>query len=63
MPFIQAYIYTGKIDKADVLIDELIQVAFYQKQACDIFKGKTDNDAENIKNGNELLQKAFCTDD
>lgn len=62
MPFIQAYIYTGKIDKADDLIDELIQVSFYQKQACDIFKGKTDNDTVTIKNGNELLQNAFCTD-
>ncbi|PKN88684.1 MAG: hypothetical protein CVU46_00310 [Chloroflexi bacterium HGW-Chloroflexi-8] len=63
MPFIQAYAYAGEIDKADELIDKLIQIPFYQKQACDIFTAKTDDDKENFKNGNELLKKAFCNSD
>ena len=63
MPFIQAYTYSGEIEKADDLIDKLIQIPFYRKQACEIFTAKTGNDKENLKNGNELLQKAFCAGD
>jgi hypothetical protein len=63
MPFIQAFAYTGNMDRAELLIDEMIHTDYYKAEACEIFKSKPISENANINTGNQLLEKAFCAVD